>query len=133
EEIDVKHLAAYSVITVIILASLQSFAQVPTGTPPFGSFGGGPFDVLNFGSLNDHFTIPVIQKAGRGAPFTYNITYDTSIWYPVGSSGSQTWTNVPQYGWVLPLPAGNLTWQVMSTWQQPPNNMNPVNMSAYAL
>jgi predicted ATPase len=26
-----------------------SLAQVATGTPPFGSFGGGPFDVVNLG------------------------------------------------------------------------------------
>ncbi|MGA7630598.1 MAG: hypothetical protein WCB11_07510, partial [Terriglobales bacterium] len=43
--------------------------QVATGTPPFGSFGGGPFDTVNLGNLNVHFAIPVLNKAGRGLPF----------------------------------------------------------------
>ena len=124
-----------SCLLAIILTSFVATAQVPTGTPPFGSFGGGPFDVVNLGSLNDHFTIPVMQKAGRGAPFTYNISYDTSVWYPVGSSGSQVWTAVPQYGFVLPLPSGSLTFQTVSTFQQPcnpPNDMHLITLSVYA-
>jgi hypothetical protein len=33
-------------------------AQVAIGTPPFGSFGGGPFDTVNLGNLDVHFVIP---------------------------------------------------------------------------
>jgi RHS repeat-associated protein len=73
-------------------------AQVTTGTPPFGSFGGGP-DVVNLANLNDHIAIPVMKKAGRGIPFTYVLSYDTSVWYPVGASGSQVWTPVGNWGW----------------------------------
>jgi RHS repeat-associated protein len=83
---------------LLLIYCLPSFAQVGTGTPPFGSFGGGP-DVINLGNLNAHITVPVLNKAGRGIPFTYNLTYDSSVWYPVGSSGSQPWTPVYNWGW----------------------------------
>ncbi len=36
--------------------------QVPTGTPPLGSYGGTPFDVVNLGNLNVHFVIPVLSR-----------------------------------------------------------------------
>src|SRR5882724_12589227 len=73
-----------------------------TGPQPFGSFGGGPFDTVNLGNLNDHFSIPVLHKAGRGLPFNYDLTYDSSVWYPVGVSGSQTWQPVFNWGWMSP-------------------------------
>lgn len=122
-------------LLAIILTSFVTTAQVPTGTPPFGSFGGGPFDVVNLGNLNTHFTIPVIQKAGRGSPYTYNVSFDTSVWYPVGTSGSQTWTPVAGYGWNYPTPTGYLTNQIVASWTQPcnpPGNMNQVNIQVYA-
>ncbi len=76
-----------------------SSAQLPTGTPPFGSFGGGP-DIINLANLNSHITVPVLHKAGRaGFNLTYDLSYDTSVWYPVGSSGSQSWQSVWNWGW----------------------------------
>jgi len=89
---------------VILLAIAFSFSpgtslgQVTTGTPPFGSFSGGP-DVVNNANLNAHIAIPVVQKPGRGTPFTYTLTYDSSVWSPVGVSGSQTWQPVSNWGW----------------------------------
>jgi RHS repeat-associated protein len=77
-----------------LLVSLRAPAQVATGTPPFGSFSGGPFDNVNNANLNVHFAIPVVQKAGRGLPFNYVLSYDSSVWVPTGSSGSQTWAPV---------------------------------------
>jgi RHS repeat-associated protein len=79
-----------------ILAVGTSSAQVARGTPPFGSFGGGP-DVLNLGNLNVHFSIPVLSRAGRGVPFAFNLSYDTSIWVPNSSTGS--WQPVDNWGW----------------------------------
>ncbi len=76
-----------------------SQAQVATGAPLFGSFGGGPFDIVNLGNLNVHFAIPVVEKAGRGMPFTYDLSYDSSIWYPVTCSSGQCWTPVSNFGW----------------------------------
>ncbi|MGH9733520.1 MAG: RHS repeat-associated core domain-containing protein [Candidatus Acidiferrales bacterium] len=75
-------------------------AQVATGTPPFGSFSGGP-DIINNANLNVHLTIPVLHKSGRGMSFNYDLTYDNSIWYPVGTPGSQTWqlNTAGTWGW----------------------------------
>jgi YD repeat-containing protein len=73
--------------------------QVATGTPQFGSFAGGPFDTVNLGNLNVHFSIPVLHKAGRGLPFTYDLSYDSSIWTPSSSSGTTQWQPVYNWGW----------------------------------
>jgi len=53
-------------ILLALLISGVAVGQVATGTPPFSSLGGGPFDVVNLGNLNVHFSIPVLHKAGRG-------------------------------------------------------------------
>ena len=40
----------------LVLASAEVvLGQVATGTPPFGSFGGGPFDTVNLATLNVYF------------------------------------------------------------------------------
>jgi RHS repeat-associated protein len=83
---------------LVVIYCLPSSAQVMTGTPSFGSFGGGP-DIINLGNLNAHITVPVLNKAGRGLPFTYNLSYDTSVWYPSSLSGTNTWTPVYNWGW----------------------------------
>ncbi len=83
-------------LAVALLLSHTTSAQVATGFPPYGSFGGGPFDTVNKANLNVHFAIPIISKAGRGLPFDYAVTYDSSIWSPVSSTGQHTWTPVGQ-------------------------------------
>src|ERR1700730_7492855 len=93
-----KSTRLYFVFILISVVCLSTQAQVTTGTPPFGSFGGGP-DVINLANLNSHINVPVLRKAGRGTPFTYSLSYDTSVWYPVSSGGSQTWTPVYNWGW----------------------------------
>ncbi|MBV8205774.1 MAG: hypothetical protein JO041_03200 [Acidobacteria bacterium] len=83
--------------TLCLLLSLAcpfAAAQTPTGTPPFGSFGGGP-DVIDLGNLNVHFDFARISKPGRGIPFSYVIGFDNSFWTP--SSG--TWIAGSNYGW----------------------------------
>lgn len=81
------------------LLPLSASAQVQPGTPAFGSFGGGT-DILNLGNNNVHLGIPVFHKAGRGGfNFAYDLGYDTSVWYPVGVSGSQSWQPVGNWGW----------------------------------
>jgi RHS repeat-associated protein len=89
-----KHLAL-----VVILLSSFGAAQVSTGAPPFASIGGGPFDSVNLGNLNVHFAIPVLHKAGRGMAFTYDLSYDSSVWSPVTASGVKQWTPVANWGW----------------------------------
>ena len=67
-----------SLFCFLAIAVAQNQAQVPTGTPPFGSFGGGP-DIINLANLNSHISIPVLNKAGRGTNFTYDLSYDSSV------------------------------------------------------
>lgn len=77
----------------------QVDAQVKVGTPPFGSYSGGP-DVVNLANLNVHWTYPILHKEGRGTNFNYDLRYDTSVWTPVAGH----WTLAS--GWttsILPL------------------------------
>ena len=82
-------------VCLALLTAPLGRAQVATGPVPFGSFSGGSFDAVNNANLNVHFAIPVISKAGRGLPFDYSLSYDTSVWYP--SAGA--WTTVANWGW----------------------------------
>lgn len=117
-----------------LLLALPSPAQVVTGTPPFGSFAGGP-DVVDLGNNNVHLAIPVLHKPGRGQNFIMDITYDSSVWLPVGASGSQFWSSVNNWGWqgIYNNSMGYLTYQ---TYQQgapcdPPNDMRWNSWSTY--
>jgi len=83
---------------LFLLASLSAYSQVATGTPAFGSFSGGP-DVVNLGNLNDFWSIPIINKAGRGQNFVYNLVYNSSIWYPVAAGSGSAWEPVTTWGW----------------------------------
>lgn len=107
--IPAKRCALLLALTFPVVAA----AQVATGTPAFGSFGGGPFDIVNLGNLNVHFSIPIIDKAGRGMPFTYNLAYDSSVWYPSTVSGVETWTPVQNFGWTgqTAVVTGYITYQ----------------------
>jgi RHS repeat-associated protein len=92
-------LATFFLVLVLLFTALPASAQGPTtGTPPFGSFAGGP-DVINIANLNAHIDVPVFNKPGRGLNFTYDLSYDSSVWYPVGASGSQTWQPTYNFGW----------------------------------
>jgi RHS repeat-associated protein len=96
------------VVLFVVLASSLPIAQVAIGTPQFGSFGGGPFDTVNLGNLNVHFTVPILHKSGRGMSFAYNVSYDSSIWQPVTSNGTTSWTNMTDttWGWTFSMPRG---------------------------
>ena len=76
----------------ILLAAQSAFAQVATGIPTFSSATPSTFDTVNNANLNVMFSIPIVNKAGRGIPFNFALTYNSSIWAPVSS----TWT---QSGW----------------------------------
>jgi RHS repeat-associated protein len=80
-------------------------AQVATGTPPFGSFDGGP-DIINLANLNGHLDVPVMNKPGRGINFTYDLVYDTAIWYLSTVNGANTWTPVYNLGWSAATQSG---------------------------
>ena len=94
----------FRLIRVVFLLSLcalavQVDAQVTPGTPSFGSFTGVP-DVIDIANLNVHLTVPMIHKAGRGIDFPYDLTYDSSVWYPVTSGSTKTWQPVLNWGWL---------------------------------
>jgi hypothetical protein len=108
----------------ITLAAQES--QVATGTPAFGSYGGGPFDTINLGNLNAHFAIPIVSKAGRGQGFNFNLAYDSSIWMPVTSGSTTSWTNVTDttWGWTTSLPrGGHVTYDLSSSNYQCENEL----------
>jgi hypothetical protein len=69
--------------------------------------------------LNVHFVIPVLNKAGRGLPFTYNLVYDGSIWIPVTSNGSTSWVPTNNgtmlWGWNNSMPRGGYMSNTAST------------------
>ena len=115
-----KRIHSYFMCVMSLVAVLAgtSFAQVATGIPPFASIGGGPFDQINLGNLNVHFDIPISQKAGRGMPFTYDVTYDNSVWIPVGASGHQSWQPVSAaWGWqgLTQITSANVTYSTTTT------------------
>jgi len=88
-----------SLTFAFLLSGVYTFGQVPTGTPAFGSFAGGP-DVINLANLNSHIDIPVFHRAGRGMNFAYDVTYDSSVWYPVKSGSTTSWQPVFNWGWL---------------------------------
>jgi RHS repeat-associated protein len=106
-------LRAMLVLCLLSISCAVASAQVTVGTPPFGGFAGGP-DVINLGNLNVHLTIPVLGEAGRGMSFSYNLSYDGSVWYPATSGGSQSWRpyTATQWGWTTSVPrGGRVTYQ----------------------
>src|SRR6267154_1745927 len=90
---------SFSFMIALALITRVASGQVQTGAPPFGSFSGGP-EIINNANINAHWTFPFIHKAGRGMDFTYNLSYDTSVWYPVTSGSTTTWQGVGNWGWV---------------------------------
>jgi RHS repeat-associated protein len=106
-----------------LLPTRPASGQVATGFPPYGSFGGGPFDTVNNANLNVHFGIPIFSRAGRGIPFSYILSYDSSVWSPVNSAGGAVWTPVGQtstmttnWGWrgVTEAQAGYISYQIVN-------------------
>jgi RHS repeat-associated protein len=91
--------ALFVVAMVAALAGIAA-AQVQLGTQKFGSFGGGEFDTVNLGNLDVHFTVPIIHKAGRGIPFNYDLSYDSSIYQIITVNGQQIWQPLTNVGGV---------------------------------
>ena len=94
-------------IFALLLCACAAMGQVATGIYPYGTFDTPGIDTINVGNLNVHFSFPVLNKAGRGTPFYYNLSYDSSVWEPVYVNGSTIWTPALVSG--SPDPVG---WQV---------------------
>jgi hypothetical protein len=77
---------------------LSAIAHAQTGLYPYGSFDNVGFDTIDRGSLNVHFAIPAVTKAGRGIGFSYQLVYDSLVWSPVNASGVATWTPSAGFG-----------------------------------
>jgi len=112
----IRQAASLFAVAAVMAGALMA-QTTATGTPAWGSFGGGPFDVINLGNLNIHFAIPVLHKAGRGIPLQYDITYDSSIWYPGTVQGVRTWLPTQNGYWgfqglTTQVAFGNLTYSV---------------------
>lgn len=88
-------IAVFCFVVLTLCSSFPLLAQVSTGTPPMGSFTSGP-DQINLGNLNVHFPIPIFSKPGRGIPFNYVLSLDSSVW--TVSSANQ-WQPVDNWGW----------------------------------
>src|SRR5580700_8798580 len=87
-------------VGLIILRGVSLAQQNATGTQTFGSFSGGP-DTINLGNLDVNLVIPILLRQGRGIPFVFDLTYDSSlVWLPVTTGSTTTWT--PQSGWGWP-------------------------------
>ena len=94
-------------VVLIIFAHLfvlsnASLAQSASGFP-FASIGGGPFDTINMANLNVHFNIPIVNKAGRGLPFSYSLGYNSTVFAVISSPTStnvqQSFIHSNQWGW----------------------------------
>jgi len=90
---------SWMLAVVLAVVSISQAQQVTTGAQPFGSVGGGPFDSINLGNLNVHLDVPVLNKPGRGMPFTYDLSYDSSVFYATQVNGTLTWQPVYNWGW----------------------------------
>jgi RHS repeat-associated protein len=124
----------------VLLFALPASAQldIALGTPSSGTFSGGP-DIVNLGNNNVHITIPILHKAGRGTNFQMDVTYDTSVWFPVTGSGSTFWSpvsssgGVATWGWqgIYNNSLGYLTYQEIMVYApcNPPNDMSQNSMS----
>lgn len=87
------------ILPALLFLPMIARAQVQTGTPPFGTFGGGP-DIIDLANLNSQLVVPVLNKQGRGMPLVFNITHDSSIWVSVPSGSSKVWQPVKfKWGW----------------------------------
>src|SRR5712691_12334164 len=83
------HRSFFFMVAIALSAGISS-GQVQTGTPPFGSFGGGP-DVISLANLNSRITIPVRHKARRGEVSRFqgpwqgvagvNVSYSLPAWF----------------------------------------------------
>lgn len=101
---------ALRLVVATMVMAVGSIAQVQTGTPAWAAVDTNGPDVINLGNLNVLLNIPVMSKQGRGIPLSYNLAYNSSVWYPVASGSSTTWqpinSNGTYWGWQGLSPAG---------------------------
>src|ERR1017187_4777660 len=89
----------FTLVCILLASAALAMGQVATGNYTYGSYDNLGFDTINVGNLNLHASLPVLNKPGRGMPFTYALSYDSSIWTPVTVNGSQQWQPSLNWGW----------------------------------
>jgi hypothetical protein len=85
-------------VLILVLCGVARAQTVATGLHSFGSFDNPGFDFVDRGSLNVHFAIPIVSKAGRGLPFSYALVYDGLIWSPTNAAGTSGWSPDATFG-----------------------------------
>ena len=105
-----KNLHIICAFVIMLASAAPTRAQVATGLPPYGSLSGGP-DVVDNANLNVHLSFPVLQKAGVGIPFSYILSYDTSVWSPDNPYGGYMWSSVG--GWATQATVGWATFNAI--------------------
>ena len=84
----------------LVLVATAVWGQTVTGIAPFTSQNSDAFDSTDFGSLNVHFEIPFVSKAGRGVAFQYSLRYDSSFWVPTTVGSAKYWQpETKWWGW----------------------------------
>lgn len=103
----VRFYVAMIVMGIAVAAQSQA---IQTGIPTWAASDSNGPDVINLGNLNIFLNIPVMSKQGRGISLTYNLAYNSSLWYPVTSGSSTTWQPITSsgtyWGWQGLAPAG---------------------------
>ena len=84
---------------VLFLFASPIIGQVTTGIHPYGTYDKPGIDTINVGNLNVHIGFPVLNKAGRGQPLSFNLSYDSSIWATTSVSGVKSWVPASNFGW----------------------------------
>lgn len=83
----------------ILLAASPASGQVATGIPPFSSMAPSTFDSVNEANGNVFFSIPIVNKGGRGMPFNFALAYNNTVWIPYNLSYHHVWTPAGSWGW----------------------------------
>jgi RHS repeat-associated protein len=79
-----------AVVVLVLSVALISPAQLPTGTPVFGSFDSDGVNTINLATLNIHTQIPIFSRPGKGIPFSAVLNHDNVFWYPSGGTWKYT-------------------------------------------
>ena len=89
------------VFVAFLVFGLPVYAQnTGTGAYAFASFDTPGFDAINTGNLNVRFSIPIVNRPGRGLPFQYTLQYEGLIWSPVTTPTGTAWVNDPSWGFI---------------------------------
>lgn len=82
------------VLSLFLLPCMLHSQALGTGAYAFASFDKPGLDSINLGNLNTRFTIPIVNRHGRGQSFSYNLQYEGLIW----TNANGVWVPDPTWG-----------------------------------